>query len=364
MPILTIQQRLAELGRIRVGAKTGKGHPKKLEQFRFTSPSQRLIEAVAELYGGEVQEWEGAPTDGAQWEVFTAADSINVVLPPNEFVSQWMELWSGGGIKRRCDGTTETLSMKPCLCDPDPADRECSPTTRLRVMLPEVAGVGVWRLETHSYHAAAELAGVAQLLAAATAAGKAIPASLRLEQREKRVSGKATLKYAVPRIDVHAPLGAVLEAVGVESVLAPPERAAAPLSGRRQTQREPLPAGPELAPPAQGGPDEPGFGPAPAPQAKAGEKVDLPPAPPPPPEADFEPPKEEIPASAPANGKPPSDQQIRAIHTLASKRGLIEGRHDEDYRNALWARYGKNSSKELTSEEASDFIDWLQKGEQ
>lgn len=168
MPILDIQRRLAELGRIRIGQQTktrsGKLAPEKLDRFRVTSPSRELVDAIAKLYGGTVQEWQ-PPRGAAQWEVVTEARSMPVLVPPQP-VTQWYELWSGGGCQRRCDGLTEVLSDSPCVCGPDPGDRMCKPTTRLSVVLRDVPGaVGLWRLESHGFYAAVELPGMAELLA-------------------------------------------------------------------------------------------------------------------------------------------------------------------------------------------------------
>jgi ParB family chromosome partitioning protein len=78
----------------------------------------------------------------------------------------------------------------------------CKPTTRLSVLLTALPGIGVWRLEVHGYYAAVELAGVARILSRATEAGYIVPARLRLEQREKKVPGRPTNRYAVPVIDL------------------------------------------------------------------------------------------------------------------------------------------------------------------
>jgi len=60
VPILDIQQRSRELGRIRIGqtqpTKSGKSRPAKLDRFRLTSASRPLLERVAALYGGTVRE--------------------------------------------------------------------------------------------------------------------------------------------------------------------------------------------------------------------------------------------------------------------------------------------------------------------
>jgi len=211
MPILDVQVRMRELGRIRTGnqvpAGNGRRRPAKLETFRITSGSKDLIDAAAATYGGEARPWESPA--GNQWEVITTVDALPIVVPPGEALSQWYELWSGGGCQRRCDGRTEYITEQPCLCPADPADRRdaaqageaCKPTTRLGVMLPELPDLGIWRLESHGFYAAVELAGAARFLAIASASGLNVPARLRLDQREKKVPGKPTNRYAVPVIE-------------------------------------------------------------------------------------------------------------------------------------------------------------------
>lgn len=202
MPILTLQQRLRELGRIRIGQKVatsnGRTRPGKLDRFRLTSPSKELIERVAKQYGGTVNPW--TPDGGAgQYEVITDAKRMPIHVPPQP-VSQYFELWSGGGCQRRCDGVTELLKDRPCICGPDPEQRQCKPTTRLNVVLSEIEGVGVWRLESHGYYAALELPGVAELLAQ-TQTKRYVEAFLGLEQRTAKRDGQ-TRHWMVPTIDV------------------------------------------------------------------------------------------------------------------------------------------------------------------
>lgn len=225
MSILTLQRRFRELGRIRMGHQTpsrdGKLRPAKLETFRLTSPSRDLIEAAAVIYGGTVQPW--MLNDRHQWEVFTEAKSMDIIVPPGAVLSQFMEMWSGGGCERRCDGVTELLSDAPCVCPVDPEVRRelaakgkaCKETTRLNVMLRALPDIGVWRLESHGWHAAVELAGTAQILEIATKQGQMIPATLRLDPREKREPGKPINKYVVPVIEIKATFGQVAEALGV-----------------------------------------------------------------------------------------------------------------------------------------------------
>lgn len=213
MPILDIQRRSQEIGRIRLGikvpTKSGKMRPEKLTAFRFTTRSRLAADAIAETIGGEVRAWTDAPT-GDQWEVITQATSIPVIVPPGDAaLSQWYELWSGGGCQRRCDGRTEHRSQRPCMCPEDPAERQklaaagaaCKPTTRVNVIIPDLPGLGVWRVESHGYNAAVELGGAAELLALARENGVMVPAVLRLEQRKTVRDGKTNL-FAVPVLDI------------------------------------------------------------------------------------------------------------------------------------------------------------------
>lgn len=231
MPIVDIQARFRELGRIRLGAQqdTGKTRngkpvrrPVKLPRFRLTSPWPHLIEQASEVFGGDAGPCD---IDGTQqWEVIVEVDALPVVIPPGEVFDQWYELWTGGGCARRCDGARQVLVDRPCQCPDDPIERQeaaakgkaCKPTTRLRLMLPDVADVGIWRLESHGFHAAAELGGAAGLVEAATRQGAMIPADLRLSEREgARRPGQPRKKFFVPSISFRGTLGPVLDALGI-----------------------------------------------------------------------------------------------------------------------------------------------------
>lgn len=206
MPIIDLQRGVAESGRIRIGqlvpSRNG-SRPAKLDTFRLTSADRRRIDQVAALYGGAVTEW--AAPSGRQWQVVTATAELEVVVPPHELAfSQWYELWSAGGCQRRCDGVTEQISEGPCKCDPE--QRQCEIHTRLSVMLRDLPGLGVWRLDTQGWYAARELRGAVEILQIAAGHGALLPARLRLEQRSvKRIGadGKPeTRRYAVPVLDI------------------------------------------------------------------------------------------------------------------------------------------------------------------
>ncbi|MBD2760052.1 hypothetical protein IEE94_11090 [Yimella sp. cx-573] len=207
MPIKTIQQRHAELGRIRLGEKktsaNGKTFPSKLDRFRFTSPSKRHVEALAELYGGTPKPWDN--NGRKEFEVITDATTIPVVVVRGG-LSQWLETWTGGGCVHRCDGEVNVLTGEMC----DPGDRnhtEAKPTTRLSVMLPQLEAIGVWRMESHGWNAAAELPGVANL---AQMVGELVPANLTLHERVAIKDGK-TSRFVVPGLDLEVGMARVVE---------------------------------------------------------------------------------------------------------------------------------------------------------
>lgn len=206
MPIspIILQRRHAELGRIRLGAKKdGHGLPMKLEAFRFTSASQSYIQDLATLYGGTAVKWDnnGKP----EWEVFTDAQMIPVIAVKGG-LSQWLEHWSGGGCVHRCDGETNVLTGE--LCDTTqmvtisrkqvPIHDAVKPTTRLSVMLPELEAIGVFRMETHGWNAAAEIPAVAEL---AQFVGDLVPANLHLVERRSVKDGQ-TSRFVVPVLDL------------------------------------------------------------------------------------------------------------------------------------------------------------------
>ena len=90
--------------------------------------------------------------------------------------------WSAAGCLHRCDGEKDPTGE---YCDPnDPNHRAAieKPTTRLSVMLRDVRGLGLWRIDTQGWYAARELAGAVEVLALAAgtaAAGSGGPGTSR-----------------------------------------------------------------------------------------------------------------------------------------------------------------------------------------
>lgn len=202
-PIHDLGSRIREQGRLRMGVKTGKAM-KALKHWRFTSPERAPLDQLAVIYGGEVKPWSD-PKAGQgpdQFELLSTSSQIRVFIPPNG-LSTWYELWSGGGVKRRCDGAMcqidgDPQRLAPCLCIEN-QHMECKPKTRLAVVLPEVRPFGgVWRLDTGSWNAADEMAAMERLLDQLQVQGL-VEAQLLIEPRSRMVQGRKK-NYVVPVI--------------------------------------------------------------------------------------------------------------------------------------------------------------------
>lgn len=209
--IRTLQRQLRQLGRIRTGtwdpsAAGGKGRPTRSETFILTSGQPDLLHLAAQLWGGEVHEWQPHNGGPVQWRVITEADTIDAVLPPGDPINQFYELWNRGGAVRRCDGEKESKSGEPCICiaqyGPEWHERKdlalgstCKIETRLSVFLP-LEDFGIWRLDTTSYFAGVELVGTVDmikgLVRVQTDTDPPIPVRLRIDQRQKISDGKTT----------------------------------------------------------------------------------------------------------------------------------------------------------------------------
>jgi hypothetical protein len=248
MPLLDVQKRMRELGRIRLGekrpAKSGKGSfPAKLTTFRLTSPSRTILEAMAAVHGGTVTKWDEPKVTGTQWQVTLGTDVLDVMVPPGQVGSQWWERWSADGCTRRCDGETDTVTGRACDCPPDIADRlelakngkACRPQTRLSLFLDDCPEVGVWVLGSTGMNAAIEMAAIANVCELATRQGRVVPAKLRMEQRSAKKPGQARSDFVVPVLDLKHGVKQIMEAFGMldgdtfaPSLAAPPAQAALP----------------------------------------------------------------------------------------------------------------------------------------
>jgi len=195
--MLDIQRRHAEVFRIRLGDKAKNGAPRKLtDSIRITSPSDSVVRAFTDVFGGEVREWEG------QYEAYLPTTALPIMVLPGQSIQQWWEFYKGSVCERRCDGFTEQLSGKACMCPEEITDRlakrdACKPMTRVNVICPDVEVVGAGSLVTHGMVAAETLPQSIMVAEAALARGMMVPAVLRVIEhvgKDKR--------YIVPQIEI------------------------------------------------------------------------------------------------------------------------------------------------------------------
>jgi len=186
-------------GHIRIGhrvpTRNGGTRPEKLDVFRLSSPSKSIIEHIAEMYGGAVEEM----TEGNdKWQVTTNAEELEILVPP-QAVTTSLELWNRGNrCERRCDGETiEEKSGRPCLCKADGVQR-CVLTTRLTVMLADIPSLGYWLLTSRGVNAFKNLPGRAEF---ANMAGPYVAATLYLQEGRSIVDGDA-VTFMVPLLRI------------------------------------------------------------------------------------------------------------------------------------------------------------------
>ncbi|MFD4968887.1 hypothetical protein [Streptomyces sp. NPDC058424] len=218
--IITNQRQARELGRLRTGWSVPnpdpnkRPRPVKSKTWVISSHAEHYVQKAAELYGGKVERWQPQGNGAPQFRVITEAKQLDAVLPGGDPLSQYNEMWNKGGCSRRCDGETEQLSRRPCLCIAEfgqdwyllrqnayKKDKVCAATSRLNVVLLDMPDMGVWRAETHSFYASNELAGTVDMVLSGTGGKGLVPVTLRIEPRT-RVAGGQTKHFPVVVVEV------------------------------------------------------------------------------------------------------------------------------------------------------------------
>lgn len=274
--VADLQRRSLPLGEIRIGTSKpvpGKNYrqPVRLDTFRFTTGSEAIATVVAAKYGGTVAPWTQRKSS---WEVITDRAALDVWVPARGTpVDSNMELWDGPRRLRRCDGITEQLSGKPCICpQPDDLDdpasilaareerkrlaglrppQACKPLTRINVTIPDLPGMtGTFRLNTGSENAAVETADSGEAMEIAREGGVYLPAVLRISWRVRAEDGKP---YPVPVLQI----GLSMRQISEGELPAGPAGLLAQLQGTPEQRALPAPrADGQVPPPAEPPPDD------------------------------------------------------------------------------------------------------------
>lgn len=168
MPIKNLQNN--QSAHFPIIGKLRKGGPK---QKKTTTDQKTGQPKEVEIYGKDLDYFRFDSSDPAALKAFTKAygeqpKQIRVLLPfatPEQNFQAWMEEYSTGELRRRCDSETQVFNRdksgksgqpKPCerLCGGSCA---CKQVGRLYVLIPELARLAYVIVETHSLYDIIEL---------------------------------------------------------------------------------------------------------------------------------------------------------------------------------------------------------------
>lgn len=218
--IITAQRSLGELGRLRTGY-TGARGPVRSKTWILTGAMPEVMEAAANEWGGKVEKWTPLNGKTEQLRLVTETDSLAAWLPPGDPLSQANEIWSRGGVTRRCDGETESKSKKPCICLEEFGEEwhrqdkkvRCQPYSHLNILLLQLPDLGQWRHTTKSYYAAGEIATRVDFIKGQVGNDAIVPVWLVIDQRAKVAEGTTT-PYPVPIIRMRGAASAMEQLTG------------------------------------------------------------------------------------------------------------------------------------------------------
>jgi len=193
--------RLPRIGKIHLGVKQGqpgKQYPKAVDYFvvkadESTSPA--AAKAFADVYGEEPREIDVMfPSDDV--ETFFRQDLASYYRTK----AGASDLFCKGDGERAVRSTEAGRVEMPCLYQECPiyASGKCSEIGRLQFLLPKVKGLGVWQIDTGSFHSVSRLMGSIQMLQAVTGGRiRMIPLKLRVTPLAVSPDGKPKTVYVM-----------------------------------------------------------------------------------------------------------------------------------------------------------------------
>lgn len=221
-------------GRIRLGVYEGR--PKQADTLVFTAPDKATLLPLEAQHGGELEPYTPQNSTQEEWRLVSETDAIDCWFPfrsAEDNYSMDYEMWGRSGLHRRCDGVTaQTFSVDErtgeittlevnCICKAQD-EMECDTVTRLRFILPETPGIGVWELSTKSKFALFELHDILEFLGEHFD-GQMNRLPLRLAYIPKQIGyydekkgRRSKTTKRVPTINLQMPFGQIAQRLGVE----------------------------------------------------------------------------------------------------------------------------------------------------
>lgn len=162
------------VGRFRAGYVTSSGDPASVTAWRITTGDPDVAETLAEMYGGTPQEWApGSAKAEDIIEVFTEAESVEVILDGHSAIRSEMIMFGPAGPIRRCDGV-EQKGTEPgdpdtgaaCACPAALDDRRkaakkgkgCKPSVTIFFRLADAPDLGKFKFQSSSWILAEDIA--------------------------------------------------------------------------------------------------------------------------------------------------------------------------------------------------------------
>lgn len=183
------------VGRFRSGHQLS-GKPVSLQEWRITTDDSEVAQTVADLFGGEPQQWETKGDDDV--EVFTEAAEVGIILDPERGVDAHFYIWPRGQ-KRivNCDGdVVEVEGRKPIECtsgtfttkaEYEEEEHVCDPQVRVRFRLQDAPDLGTFEFQSGAWSLVTE---VGPLLYDLSAYDGSVLATLGLEVVEYETQGQ------------------------------------------------------------------------------------------------------------------------------------------------------------------------------
>ena len=136
--------------------------PVALQEWRVTTGDPDVANAIADLYGGKVEEWETKSEQTLQ--VLTDAPQVHIQLLS---LNANFALWGRANTPIRvCDGLSQQDDAKsPCACPTDPKEHQaaaragtaCAPNIRATLRLTDNPDLGIFRYSSGSWQLAKEI---------------------------------------------------------------------------------------------------------------------------------------------------------------------------------------------------------------
>jgi hypothetical protein len=216
------------VGRFRSGrlVKLGtKETPESLNEWRVTTGDPSVAAKIAELLGGESEEWETEKEDNLQ--ILTDASSVQIIIEPDGVDASFKQFVPGAGMTHHCDGfsylSPDEDKGQSCGCPSLIAERKLKaqqqrgpkPSVDIEFRLADAPDLGKFRFNSGSWKLVETLAPLFKSLDDAGNETNPVRASLTIENvtyvPQKGPRAGQTVSYNKPVIKVFGPVTATAD---------------------------------------------------------------------------------------------------------------------------------------------------------